>query len=124
MRLSLEYMVRYGVAGGSAAVVDLAGFHLLTAGGAALLPAAVGSFLVAAVFNYIVSSIYVFNTPLSSRRLFAFVLFATAGLVINVSVTVGTVDLLGIPSLLAKATGTATAFSLNFLVNAFIVFRV
>jgi putative flippase GtrA len=123
MRLSLGHMARYGVAGGSAAVVDLAGFHLLTAGGAPLLPAAVGSFLVSALFNYVLSSIYVFNTPLSSQRLFAFVLFATVGLIINVSVTVATADLLGIPALLAKTTGIATAFGLNFLVNAVIVFR-
>ena len=123
MRLLFESAARYMVVGGIAAVVDLTGFHLLMMGGMPLLLSAVASFAGAALFNYSLLSIYAFDSPIWSPRIFAFVLFATIGLAINASVTVLATDIFGFPALLAKTLGIAIAFIVNFLINAFVVFR-
>lgn len=114
---------RYILTGGTAAVVDLAGFTLLLWAGMPLLAAAVVSFLAAAVVNFTLTSAFVFRMGGGMRRFGMFLLFAVLGLALNAGVTVLGVELVGLPPALAKLGGIGVAFGFNFLANALIVFR-
>lgn len=114
---------RYLLTGGSASIVDLSIFALLTTYKVPVLEAAVCSFLVAMVENYVVTSIFVYKIPLRFVLLLKFAAFATLGLVINAGVTVALTTSIGLMPVLAKIVGIATAFVFNFAVNTLIVFR-
>lgn len=123
MRALITGLLRYGLTGGTAAVVDLGGFLLLTSQDIAVAPAAVVSFVAAAVVNYMLTSRFVFASQASFRRFALFFAVALVGLAVNVGVTVFAADVLNLAPGLAKLAGIGTAFLLNFALNAGIVFR-
>jgi putative flippase GtrA len=115
--------VGYVLTGGCAAVVDLGGFQLLSSHGMPVLPAATLSWLVAAFVNYRLSARYVFARTPGGRNGMAFLAAAAVGLLINASVTTAGASLLQLPPVVAKTLGIGTAFFVNFLLNALVVFR-
>lgn len=112
---------RYFIVGGSAAVVDLGGFVVLSAVGTGLAPAAAGSFALAVVYNFALSSWLVFRVPPTWRRFLLFATFALVGLVVNTGVTIVAASWL--PTVLAKVVGIGVAFGVNFWINNSVVFH-
>jgi putative flippase GtrA len=121
-RLNSQFL-GYFLTAGTAAVVDIGGFVLLTAQGLAILTSAIISFLVAMVVNYTLSSRYVFRTDSTASRFFLFAGGAMLGLAINVSITWAAATQLGLAPTLAKIAGVGTAFLFNFAINKALVFR-
>lgn len=114
----------YLLVGGMAAIVDIGLFHVISANSNAVMLPAVLSFMVAAAFNYALSSVWVFRRQWRSwRRLSLFLLFAIVGLSINAGVTWWLASQFPIAPTFAKVGGVGIAFSVNFLMNTFIVFR-
>lgn len=114
----------YLIVGGLAALVDIGLFHWLAPRFAGVLLPAAFSFLVAAVVNYSLSSLWVYRRQWRSlRRAALFLLFASVGLCINAGVTWWLANALPIAPTVAKVGGVAVAFTANFLMNTFIVFR-
>lgn len=111
---------RYVLVGGSAAVVDLGGFVLLSLAGFGVGPAAATSFAMAAVWNFTLSSRLVFRVAASWRRFALFGAFALVGLAVNTGVTVAAAHWL--PGAMAKTIGIGVAFGVNFWLNHAIVF--
>lgn len=111
---------RYVVVGGSAAVVDLGGFVLLSSAGLDVGPAAATSFSVAALYNFTLSALVVFRVAPTWRRFALFAAFATIGLAVNTGVTVAAA--LWLPDALAKTAGIGVAFGVNFWLNHSVVF--
>jgi putative flippase GtrA len=121
-RRSLPQLFRYGMTGGAAAVVDLDVFAYLCPAVLPVAAAAVISFLCAAVVNYALSTAFVFNQEFGGRRFARFLVFATIGLMLNVSVTILLTSLASAPPPVAKTIGIGAAFLLNFWLNSVFVF--
>lgn len=119
----LQKLIRYVFTGGTAAIVDIGGFVLLTNAGLALLPAGVISFVAAAIVNYLLTSRFVFASKAQVNGFFLFFAAAVLGLVVNVSVTLLAASQAGLSPGLAKTTGVAVAFLINFALNVAVVFR-
>lgn len=115
-------LMRYGVTGGAAAIVDLGGFVLLLQMAVATAPAAALSFCIAAIFNFLLSSRYAFGHRLEGRRFPLFFLGAVAGCAVNTGLTLVFVELFGLPPAVAKTGGIGIAFLFNFAINAWIIF--
>jgi putative flippase GtrA len=115
-------LIRYGFTGGIAAFVDLGGFMALLSMGLLLPVAASLSFLAASVVNYMLSVHFVFSARMTIRAYLRFLMFASLGLVINVTVTIVADDAVGLSPLLAKSAGILIAFGVNFLLNLKFVF--
>ena len=114
----------YLLVGGLAAVVDIGLFHLISIHSTGVLLPAALSFIVAAAFNYALSSLWVYRRQWRSwRRGLLFLFFATIGLAINAGATWWLAGNLPIAPTLAKIGGVGIAFTVNFLMNTFIVFR-
>jgi putative flippase GtrA len=112
----------YFVTAGIAAVVDIGGFWALAGIGLAIPLAAGISFMVAAVVNYSLSTRFVFGQPASLAGFGRFLSAALVGLGINVGVTTLLADQ-GLVPVLAKVAGVGTAFIVNYLLVALLVFR-
>lgn len=123
MRGVLSKLVRYGVTGGIAAIVDAGGFALLLAAGLAVAVAGTLSFCAAAVVNYALSSRFVFAHGASARGFALFFVAALIGLSVNLGVTLLGVYAVGLPPIVAKILGIGTAFLVNFGLNLLVVFR-
>ena len=123
MRGTLVKLLRYGVTGGIAAIVDAGGFALLIAPGLGIAAAGTMSFCVAALVNYLLSSRFVFASGRSAQGFALFFVIALLGLTINLGVTLAGVYLVGLPPVLAKIGGIGTAFLINFALNLRFVFR-
>ncbi len=121
MRDTLVKLLRYGVTGGIAAIVDAGGFALLI--GLGIAAAGTASFCVAALVNYLLSSRFVFASGRSAQGFALFFVTALLGLAVNLGVTLAGVYLAGLPPLLAKIAGIGTAFLVNFALNLRFVFR-
>lgn len=111
---------RYLLVGGSAAVIDLGGFVLLSDAGLDVAAAAAASFAVSAVYNFTFSSLAVFRVAPTWQRFALFMTFALVGLVVNTGITV--LAAYWLPDVLAKVTGIGVAFSANFWLNNTVVF--
>jgi putative flippase GtrA len=123
MRDLVTKLVRYGMTGGIAAVVDAGGFELLVRAGMGIAAGGTLSFCVAAVVNYWLTSAFVFG---QSKRVIGFALFfvfAIVGLTINMAVTLAGVHWFDQVPIVAKVIGIGTAFLINFGLNTGIVFR-
>jgi putative flippase GtrA len=116
-------LLRYGVTGGIAAVVDAGGFALLVSAKLSIVVAGCLSFCIAALVNYSLSSRFVFDREATLRGLAAFTAAALIGLMVNVGVTLLGVFTMGLPPLAAKLMGIGTAFIVNFLINLRFVFH-
>lgn len=117
----LTKLMRYGLTGGLAAIVDLGGFSVMLALGMFLPVAATLSFLIATVVNYLLSASFVFENTISARGYLRFLMFASLGLLMNVAVTI-LADAAGLAAVMAKLVGIAIAFGGNFLLNLAFVF--
>jgi putative flippase GtrA len=115
-------LVGYFFTGGTAAIVDVAGFILLIDQGLSVVPAAICSFAVAAVVNYLLSSRFVFKSEASTRQFLLFAVAALVGLAVNVGVTYLKVTMFDLAPALAKVVGIGTAFLVNFTINRTLVF--
>jgi putative flippase GtrA len=116
-------LLRYGVTGGIAAVVDAGGFALLVNAKLSIFAAGCLSFCIAALVNYSLTSRFAFNREATLRGLAAFTAAALIGLMVNVGVTLLGVFTMGLPPLAAKLMGIGTAFIVNFLINLRFVFH-
>lgn len=117
------HLLGYGLTGGLAACVDIGGFHLLAPHLPGVWPAAALSFALAAAVNYRLSSAWVFKSQWRSlSRAALFLGAACVGLVVNTALTWALATRWALHPTLAKAGGVATAFLLNFTLNARVVF--
>lgn len=123
MRAVLIKLVRYGVTGGIAAIVDAGGFALLLRAGLSVAAAGTLSFCIAALVNYGLSSRFVFDRGASAQGFAKFFVVALLGLAVNLGVTLAGVYWVGLPPVVAKIVGIGTAFLVNFALNLLIVFR-
>jgi putative flippase GtrA len=123
MRAVLTKLVRYGVTGGIAAIVDAGGFALLLEAGLAVAGAGTLSFCIAALVNYGLSSRFVFARSATAQGFALFFVAALLGLSVNLGVTLAGVYLAGLPPIVAKIAGIGTAFLVNFALNLLVVFR-
>jgi putative flippase GtrA len=123
MREVLSKLVRYGVTGGIAAIVDAGGFALLLKTGLAIAVAGTLSFCAAAAVNYALSSRFVFARSATAQGFALFFVAALIGLAVNLGVTLAGVYLAGLPPIVAKIAGIGTAFLVNFALNLLVVFR-
>ena len=119
----LSKLVRYGVTGGIAAIVDAGGFALLLGAGLAVWVAGTLSFCIAALVNYGLSSRFVFARNATAQGFALFFVAALIGLSVNLGVTLAGVYLAGLAPIVAKIVGIGTAFLVNFALNLLVVFR-
>jgi putative flippase GtrA len=123
MHRVVDRFLRYLVAGGAAAMVDVGLFAALHAAPLPT-PAAAGlSFLAAAAVNFQLSARFVFGHAPTGRTFARFFLVALVGLAVNVAVTVAGERLLGLPPVAGKLLGIACALAVNFTLNLVAVFR-
>jgi putative flippase GtrA len=112
---------RYLAVVGTAAVLDLGGFLLLTRVGTPVPPAAALAFLAAAAFNYSASARWVFRQPPTARRFLLFLATGLVGLLVNTGVT-ASAHAAGLAPGLAKLAGIGVAFFVNAALNVTVVF--
>ena len=122
LKRTLSQLIRYGMTGGAAAVVDLGVFSALCPAVLSVASAATLSFALAAVVNYALTTVFVFQAAFGIQKFLKFFAFAMVGLVFNVTVTVLVASLTPAPPPLAKAIGIGIAFLFNFWLNAAFVF--
>jgi putative flippase GtrA len=118
----LRQVSRYGVTAGTAALADLGGFVVLDRVGLPVVAAAALSFLLATLVNYGLTARFVFLSPLRLRGYVRFLVAATAGFAVNVSVTLCTLGVFDLPPICAKLAGIGVAFFANFVLNTIFVF--
>ena len=119
MKKLMEQIVRFGIVGVIAFVIDYAVLLVLTevAGIHYLISSAV-AFLVSVIFNYILSITFVFETDKSKSKGAQFSLFAVmsaGGLGINQLMMWLLSDIMFIPYQLSKFFATAVAMVYNFV---------
>lgn len=119
MKKLMEQIVRFGIVGVIAFVIDYAVLLLLTevAGIHYLISSAV-AFLVSVIFNYILSITFVFETDKSKSKGAQFSLFAVmsaGGLGINQLMMWLLSDIMFIPYQLSKFFATAVVMVYNFV---------
>jgi putative flippase GtrA len=122
MHWYIEKFSKYFVTGGVAALVDAGGFALLIHANHRIVAAGTLSFIAGAMINYCLTSWLVFARGVTARGFAVFLVFAIAGLAVNVGVTVAGVLFFDLPALVAKVTGIGVAFLVNFALNVHIVF--
>ena len=122
-RLFAIDVFRYAIAGGSAAIVELAGFALLLAFSVSIELAAVLSFFVALIVNYTLSSLIVFKRTIDLVRFAKFAAGALVGMAINISITIWIGQMFPDFAIAAKLCGITTAFFYNFMINKYVIFR-
>jgi glycosyltransferase involved in cell wall biosynthesis len=121
--LFLQFLV-YCLIGGTAALVNLAVFLLMTAGGIPITPAVLTAFFVAAAANYGLSIWLLFERRVkwaASTEVFLYVLLVAAVALFDLTVTKGMISA-GAPPAWAKITASVAGLVLNFLGRRFIVF--
>lgn len=123
MRELFSKLLRYGMTGGIAAIVDAGGFELLVRAGLGIAEAGTASFCVAAFVNYCLTSRFVFGQGRTAVGFAFFFVIAIIGLAVNVGVTLAGVYWFDLPPIVAKVSGIGTAFLINFGLNTAIVFR-
>jgi putative flippase GtrA len=106
VRGRLGQLIRYG---GTAAVVDLAGFAMLELTELTVAHSAALSFLMATVFNYGLTARFVFRSPANIRGYGRFLAAAAAGFGINVGITVLAIWYFDMHPVTAKTLGIGLA---------------
>jgi len=118
-------MLKYGVVGATAAVVDFALLYILTdVVGWYYLWSATASFIVAALVNYQLNRTWTFKSSGQKRKqLPIFFIIATAGILINNGILYLGVEM-GLHYLWAKVFATGFVTIWNFFGNKYLTFRV
>lgn len=120
---TIARFMRYCLAGGTAAIVDIGGFRLLTLLHISVVSAAVCSFSVSVIVNFLITSRIVFCARPTPRIFGIFALGACIGMLVNVAVTVIAIAYFALPHLFAKTVAVGTTLLFNFWINVQIVFR-
>ena len=119
MKKLMEQIMRFGIVGVIAFVIDYAVLLLLTeVGGIHYLISSAVAFLVSVIFNYILSITFVFETDKSKSKGAQFSLFAVmsaGGLGINQLMMWLVSDVMFVPYQLAKFLATAVVMVYNFV---------
>ena len=110
-------LIRYLFTGGTAAIVDIGGFRLLSFLRTPIVAAAACSFCMAMVVNFLLTSRWVFRVKATGEVFAFFLMGAFLGLLVNVAVTSVGVIYLDLPRTVAKSIAIGTTFLLNFWIN-------
>lgn len=119
MRHLISQMLRFGVVGGSAFLIDYGLLYLLTEFvGINYLISSCISFSVSVVYNYIFSIFWVFDVQKNGNKAGEFLIFfvlSVIGLGINTFIMWAMVDMLSIHYLISKLFATAIVMVYNFI---------
>jgi len=125
MKKLMEQILKFGVVGGLAFLIDysilyvlteFAGLHYLISGGI--------SFTISVIFNYLMSIFWVFETKKDqnkTRQFLIFVILSIIGLGINQIVIWLLVEKLSIHYMIAKIAATAIVMVYNFITRKLII---
>lgn len=123
----MKQIVRFGVVGGLAFLVDYGVlWALVDLLGVNYLVASALSFAVSVIFNYVLSTLWVFECSGNGNRLHEFLVFvvlSVIGLLLNLAIMWLAVDVLGIHYLIAKIGSTGIVMVYNFVTRKLILER-
>ncbi|MBP3853353.1 MAG: GtrA family protein [Erysipelotrichaceae bacterium] len=114
-----QQILRFGVVGGTAFLIDYAFLYIFTEFfGMHYLVSAVLSFSLSSIFNYIASVLWVFHVDESkskSKTFIIFIFFSIIGLCINELIMYIGVDVLSMHYMFVKIGATAIVMVFNFI---------
>jgi len=113
----LKQIIKFGIVGGLAFLIDYSIFALLTFIGIHYLLAQLISFSISLAFNYCASIKWVFdtNSKSSNALLIIFVFLSIIGLIINEILLYIGIDIIGINELITKLFSTLIVMIYNFI---------
>ena len=122
MNRLIKQIMRFGIVGGIAFVIDYSIFAILTIIGCHYLIAQIISFTISLIFNYIASIKWVFNAKKQTTKdIVVFVLLSVVGLGINELLLYIGVDKMHIHELIVKLFATAVVMVFNFITRKLII---
>lgn len=122
MEKLIKQIMKFGVVGGIAFLIDYGLFALLTQIGMYHLIAQIFSFSISLAFNYWASIKWVFDAKKQTKKeIIIFIVLAVIGLGINEIILYLGVDILGYHELIIKLISTAIVMVYNFITRKLIV---